>query len=620
MERTIQQFKSGIHNVANDELIPADAATRAFNWITSDGRIELVRGRQTVGGAGTTGKNYGEHTGYRADGTAVRFRKVGTKIQYLNGSTWTDIITGLTVGDVTFANYQSLAGAFTYIFDPSNGIYLVCTANPASYASLYDAAKNFKGYGLIDKGRTIMWGVQKDPTGLYGSYIDGQNSAVYTSVTGEAITDVATGTLAFKAGGATRTCFAVQITDTSSGEVFTDNYNGVLTGSLGSTGTINYMTGAFTITGQSGAGTANYQWWSSNAKGPTDFTKSGTRAAGEGFIIRQDAGGDAIKVVIPFDGSYFSLKKNSCYQFTLDTTDTAPTNELIRTDIGVPSLRSAVGTGQGIFFINTANPTEPQINILRRNLNGDNFDTAPLMGHFKWSDFTYDDVALETWDKYLLIGCAYDSDENNRLLLADIASGAVDVTYYGARCFTKNGGYLYAGDPVSLTTYELFTGFDDNGIQITNEWVSKGELLTDGVLKKTKKYRFSGMIDPSQSIAVYISLDNEPFRKIGSIRGDGDYVDYTSSYAIGTSSIGSATLGGDDTLPVYRFLMEIKVRAAKFRKRYIKFVAEGIGYCAIEQVTDFDIWTYENRLPKQYRQKQNVSTDGTVTDQNSPTY
>lgn len=70
------------------------------------------------------------------------------------------------------------------------------------------------------------------------------------------------------------------ITDTSTGEVFTDNFSGVLSGTLGGTGTINYMTGAFT-TSQSGAGTVNYQWEMTNNKGVTDFTKSATRLAGE---------------------------------------------------------------------------------------------------------------------------------------------------------------------------------------------------------------------------------------------------------------------------------------------------------------------------------------------------
>lgn len=613
----IQAFTKGIHNVLNDEVIPADAAVSSLNWLTRDGRIELMRGRQSVGGDGAAGKNYGEHTAFKANGTAVRFRKVATKVQYLNGSTWTDVITGLSLSDVTFANYQSLAGAFVYVFG-LDGIYKIAVANPGSFTSLYDATKNFKGYAFIDKGRSIMWGVAKDPTGLYGSWVDGQNSTVYTTVAAE-VTAGTSGTLAFKAGGATRTCFGVVITITAGGQVYTDDYNGNLVGSAGGTGTINYTTGAWTVSA-GGAGTADYQWENSNAKGVTDFTKSATRLAGEGFIVRQDAGGDAIKVVIPLAGSYFSLKASSCYQFTLDTSDTAPTNIIFRTNIGVKTLRSAIGTGTGILYMNTANPTDPRLEILAQNEFGDTFDTKPLFPHFKWSEYGYDDVCVESWDSYALVACTSDSDENNRLILADISNKTVDVTYYGARCFTKNAGYLYAGDPISQTTYELFTGFDDNGIAIDNEWIGKGELFGSEKLKKQKRLRLKGLITPDQAVQVYMSTDKDDFILVGTILGSGDYVDYTSSYAIGTTIIGSSTLGGDDEVAAYNFYVELKVRSNKYRKRMLKFVCTGIGYFALDYVGDVDIAMFGNRMPKKYRTKQNVSLDGATTNMDNPVF
>jgi hypothetical protein len=179
---------------------------------------------------------------------------------------------------------------------------------------MYEAAKNFKGYGLIDKGRTILWGRAEDPTGLYGSRIDAQSGTVYTTVAGEVTVSLG-GTLAFKAGGARRTCFGILMT--IGAQTFTDNFNGILTGSGGATGTINYMTGAYTVT-LAGIGTVSYQWEDSNALGVTDFTRSATRLASEGFVFRQDAGGDAIKTVIVSDGSYFSIKANSVYTLTLN--------------------------------------------------------------------------------------------------------------------------------------------------------------------------------------------------------------------------------------------------------------------------------------------------------------
>lgn len=103
---------------------------------------------------------------------------------------------------------------------------------------MYNSSKNFKGKSMIATARMVMWDLANDKTGLYGSYVD---AASYTTVSGEVLADTASGTLAFKST-TTRTCFGVVITDTSSGEVFTDDYNGGLTGSLGGTGTINYTT------------------------------------------------------------------------------------------------------------------------------------------------------------------------------------------------------------------------------------------------------------------------------------------------------------------------------------------------------------------------------------------
>ena len=354
LNHIIKGFDSATHNRLDDEGIPSDAAQASENWVTVDGRIEIARGREFVGAEGIAGRNDGVHFGYKNDGTEVLYQKVGTEIQYFNPTTlaWVSVVTGLTDEvDYTFSNYASLAGSFVIATGP-DGIYKFHTANPTSYISLYDSTKNFKGYSFIDKGRMIMWGVTKDKTGLYGSKIDAQDSTVYTTVTGEATTSLS-GTLAFKAGGATRNCFGVVITVGT--ETFTDDYNGALVGSAGGTGTINYITGAYTVS-VAGAGTATYQWENSNVKGITDFTKSATRIAAEGFILRQDVGGDAIQtVLIGQDGAYYSLKKNSCYRLELDLEDINPRNEVFRTDIGVPSNRAAVSTGSGIVFIDTAN-------------------------------------------------------------------------------------------------------------------------------------------------------------------------------------------------------------------------------------------------------------------------
>lgn len=622
MDKAINAYKSGVHNLFDEEIIPEDAASNSSNWYTKDGRIKLIPGRTLEGSQGVAGLITGEIFGYKADGSKIHWRKAGTKIQYLNGTTWTDVVSGLTsTSDYAFSNYSSLAGTFTFAFGV-DGIYKFHNAVPGSYNSMYDSTKNFKGLAFINKGRTILWNRSQDRTGLYGSKIDTQNSTVYTTVTGEVLADTASGTLAFKGGGATRNCFGVSITDTSTGEVFTDNYLGVLTGSLGGSGTINYITGAFT-TSQSGAGTASYQWENSNIGGVTDFSKSATRLAGEGFLFPQDEGGDAIlSVLIGADNAYYSLKEQSVYRLAIDSDDTTATNEVFRRELGIPSYRAGVSMQLGIVFINTANPERPELTILEKNPIGGEVLPRILFPHFKFSNYEYDDCTIDTYDKYVLVACKTPGNStNNIILLCDIENKTVDITNYAARTFAKNDGDLFVGSSITESVYKLYNGYDDDGSVIENEWIGKGEIFSSENLKKYRKFRLMGNIAADQSYEVYINYDGAGKQLVGTVLGSGSYVDYTSPQAVGANLIGSSQIGGDDISETYPYYLEIKLRKVpKFRKRQISFKALGFGYVDINSQYDLGIEKYEGKIPSRFRQKENVSLDGETLDMDNPEY
>jgi len=628
--KIIPIYKSGVHNLLDPEIIPLDAASDSKNWITKDGRIMLSNGKVLEGQAGVSGAIYGEIFGFKSNGDKVHYRKAGTKIQYLNGSTWTDIITGLTsTADYTFTNYSSLAGSFTFAIGV-DGIYKINNANPDSYISLYDSAKNFKGYAFIDKGRMILWNRPEDKTGLYGSKIDSQNTN-YTTVsaetlgTGDGVDLTFSGTLAFKST-ATRNCFNFR-PYVVSGETFVDNYDGTVTGSLGATGTINYTTGAwsltFTVAPAASANNikANYQYEDSNAGGLTDFTKGAPRAAGEGFVFPQDEGGDPIINVQVEDGKYYSMKENSAYVLTISDDDTTATNSVYRKDIGVPSLRGALATSKGIIFINVANPEKPEMTILKRNLTGDNLEPVSLFGHFKFANYLYSDCAIETWDRYVLVACRTpDSITNNVILLCDVENKTVDITYHYGRTFAKDGGYMFMGSSISESVYKLFDGYDDEGFVIDNYWIGKDENLQSGEnLNKILKIRLKGRITPDQSYKVFANYDNSGAEWVGTVLGSGSYVDYNSPQTIGSNLIGAAQIGGDQTTNVYPYYMEIKLRKVpKFKLVKLSYIAQGFGYVDISQSVYYDIERFDAKLPTRFRQKQNVSINGTVVDQANP--
>ena len=633
--REINAFSHGVENLVDSELISQDAASSSLNWYNQDGKLILIPGKVLVGAQGVAGSVTGEIFGYKVNGTLVHWRKIGTKIQYDSGTAavpvWTDVVTGLTSSaDYSFTNYSSLAGSFTFAIG-ADGIYKMNNANPASFNTMYSSTKNFKGLAFIDKGRMILWNIPNDKTTIRGSRIDPQNSTVYTSVAGEATTSL-TGTLAFKAGGATRNCFGVTITLTASGEVYTDAFLGVLTGSLGGTGTINYMTGAYTMS-NAGVGTASYQWEDSNILGVTDFTKSATRLAGEGFQFPQDEGGDPIMNVVIGSNGYYSMKQNSAYRLSIDATDLNATNEVFRKQMGVQSYRGSFSTSQGIIFVNTNNPEKPEMTVLEQNIAGSTLAPKVLFPHFKFASYKFDDCTIETYERYIIVACkTLNATNNDTLLLCDLTAGTVNITGYSGRTFPSANGLLYMGSSIVQSVYQLFSGFDDDGFAITNYWFGKDETFAvhskslrfaafGQSLKKYRKIRLKGGIALNQSYGVYVSYDDAGFQLVGTVLGSGSYVDYASPQNIGSNYIGLAQIGGDQITSIYPYFVEIRLKKVpKFRKRMIKFVALGIGYVHINYQMDYDLMIFENKLPGRLRQKQNVNLAGTTVNNANPEF
>ncbi len=62
-DHEIKKFGSGVHNREDNEDTPKDSAKDSLNWITIDGRIELARGKVTVGAGGPAGACPAIHVG-----------------------------------------------------------------------------------------------------------------------------------------------------------------------------------------------------------------------------------------------------------------------------------------------------------------------------------------------------------------------------------------------------------------------------------------------------------------------------------------------------------------------------------------------------------------------------
>lgn len=643
MDNIIPAFASGVQNLIDDEIIRPDAAQDELNWLTQDGRIKLMYGRIPVGDENLTPDDLGPTTGLwkgvDAFGNSVFFRKAGPAIQYLDvdSDTWTEIIDGLDPDiDYSFQNYSSLAGAFV-IISGENHLFKINLGNVEAYKDMYDAAINDAGDILIDKGRMFMWNCRNAAkTTLKLSHIDPQDSRVYTQVTGESIGSSGmttySGTLSAISG--TRNSFGLVFYGTvaAGSETFTDNGDGTLTSDRGGTGTIEYLTGSYSITFSdvtTGAVTTDYLWEDSNTNGITDFTYSTPdRDPSEGAIVPQTEGGDPIlKVEIGQDGNYYSGKKQSFYRLIISADDTTIDNNVYRRDIGLASKHASVSTSKGIIFVNTANPDKPELTILQRNAVGDNIEPVNLFPQFKFSKFDYSDAFLSTAERYIVLSCKTPSNEvNNRILMLDTLQNSVDISGYNARQFMKDQGNLFVADPITHNVYKIFNGFDDNGLSLNNYWISRGDKYvnlknssTTNIgerLKKFRRLRIQGLIGIDQNVEVYVDFDNAGFQLAGTISGQGGYVDYANAQEIGDNMIGDVQIGGDDPAVAYPYFWEMKVKCPKFRKRTIKFVAKNIGYFDVQMMTDWDLLFFEARIPKRFRQKQHVSLTG-ETDQDN---
>jgi hypothetical protein len=616
--KEVKTFTKGTITAFEDHAIPDGAASDSKNWLTKGDKIELRKGYKVLGTENSgTGSIDGLHVTFKANGTQILYRKRGRKLEYYNTATsdWSEVGTNLfpvaaTTDEASFGNYASLAGNQMFVCSPNSGPFKIMTANPGSSTDLTDSSKNFQGYIKIKQNRMTLRNRLKDKTGEYGSYID---AAVYTTVTDEVIgsgdgVDLTfNGTLAFKGGGAVRTCFGISVAVTG-GETFTDDYNGVLTGSAGGTGTINYTTGEWTLTFTvAPANSANnikatYQWENSNNTGITDFTKSAPRTAGQGYVFRQDDGGGTNQMAFSYGDSEFCFHKLKTWELTLTATDTNATNLIYRDNVGIPNWRAAVATGDGVYFIDDLDQTDPKFRLLTINNISTQVIPVPISDKLNLKDYRFDKGVTEENGDLIIFACRHkDSPANDTTFIFDKRYKSFDKLDYAFSCAAKYNGALIVGDSITDNVFEVFSGFDDNGSTIANYWTGNLTDLGIETLKKTRRLWIQGELSRDQSLNIYLSTDRGSFVLIGTQNGTDENVDSTPRTVIGSDAVGQATLGGQTSTNVYNFIKEIKLTNGRFKYLKIRFEVTGIGYASVSTITYFDIINNQQKLPAKYR-------------------
>ena len=616
----VKNFSHGTITRFEKESLPKGAARDSLNWLTLGDHIELRRGMQLMGTeVSGTGAITGLKVGARFDGTQVLFRTRAQKLEYYNETTddWaengSDLLGSAASGeDVSMDTYHHISGAFMFVTSLNSDVFQVPLANPGSAKDLNSTSH--KGKMRIKQNRMFLWDRKdtnggRDQTGIYGSYIDKDELSDYTETTNENVgtgngtTTTFTGTLA--AITSVKTCMYVRINDGT--ETFTDDRNGVLVGSLGGTGTINYATGAFSVTFNTAptnlqAILANYYTADAKSAGIADFSKSTPRTAGQGFTFRQDDGGAETMNLGTLGNEEYCFHKLKTWVLTLTADDTDATNFLYRQRVGIPYWRGLTEGENGLYYVDNTRQNNAYVRILKPGDFSTNIIPESISDILSLEDYRFDKAMLFLWNNYLVLLCRHkDSTVNNTTFLYNLLFKTWDRLDYRLSVVEEYNGALWGGDSASNNVFELFNGVSDEESAIVNYWISgKTNLDVEGV-KRFHRFVIAGLIAQDQELAISFSYDNGAFVEVGTIEGDGAYVDLGAQVTIGSQVLGRGEIGGGSagiTASPYR--REFTVATDKFENIEIKFEATEVGYVSVSEYQCKDIRYKGRKLATKY--------------------
>lgn len=610
---TISTFL-GLNTAVKDiKTLKPGVSPDALNWLTGKERdhIELRRGYARLGTTEQTGngKVTGLGVGIRYDGTEIPWYSHGRKVKYYDVVTddtvevGTDLLPTAADGeDVWFRPYQALAGSFMYLGSPNSSIYKIPAANPGS--AVDQSVSNFR-FGVFHFGQNRAFAGQRngttagnnDKTGLYISYIDKDQLSDFTQVTGESIgssgSTTYSGTLAERTG--TRTVMYLAIKE-AGGETLIDDRNGNLVGNAGSTGTINYATGAYSVTFNHttvGAVTADYYHETATTTGILDFSTA--FANGQAKQLRQDDGGGNLMAIFNLSTVQYCFHLLKTWQFQSSLDDTESTNLPYR-NVGIPYPRAAYQTPEGVLFADLSRPTDPKLRRLQVLQGTTNTTIEPLSisDALDLSAHAFDYCVAFRWGDYEIF-CVQEkiaevaNTFNSVMYVRNVVSGAWDKLNYYASALDTYNGTLIAGDSITDNTYTLFSGFDEDGDIISNYWTSSDLNLGSSGLKNCRRMVIDGLIQPEQSVKVYLSYDGGAFSEVAEIEGTGAYVDSGINTYIGGPTIGSKVIGGGGSTTAHPFEVDFPINSDRFVHVRIKVEAQGIGYVSINSFTFKDV-------------------------------
>lgn len=605
LTKVVDVFDKGTVTVVEDHAISRGAASYTRNMINLGDSFETTPGGVLLGTAlAVSGRVAGLGIAQDVEGNDALVRVRDTYLEVYNTVTdaWDTTKSDLTDDiDTGLFGYRTPAGAFILATSASDGPLRINLANTGSITNLYDAAKNFRGIFPIYNNRGYVVQREGYSTVVYASYID--DDFPYTAVNNE---NIGTGdgvTLTFNDTLTNPLVAANTITVTAGAVTGTDDGTGAISGT-GITGTINYTTGAISVTftvAPAGAAAieCDYSYETPNTGGITDFTYSGTRTAGQGDLIFQFEGSDPIQFIVYFKGVHYVFHERSIWTVTFSDDDLSVQNIIYRNNTGAASWRSVKATNEGIYYADQANPEKPVLRFLRySDISG---ETLPeeISVNVDLTGYNFDDACCEEWEDFVIWCCkSPGADDNDTMVYYNTRWKTIDFGDGNYRCFARGKEALYAGSSLSGDVYRLFDGYSLDDIDITSEWWSKDDDIDLEELKKCKKLVVEGDMESVQSLRIEASYDEEDWIEIGTVTDD-DFLQGGSSTVYGALIYGASEGSGGTT--VYRFLKQFSFGRSKFQRVKLRFVYYGSGYGRVKMYMFKDVRKKGFKLPSKFR-------------------
>lgn len=405
-------------------------------------------------------------------------------------------------------------------------------------------------------------------------------------------------------------------------EVFVDQKDGTLLGNTTGTGTINYATGAYSITAPSAITNtlhsyAEYYYEDStnndsgtvNSGAPMDFSYSIPRTAGQGLQLRQDAGGYLFQNIFNLYGDDYCFHTETSYKLSISADDTTEiSNQQFLAKMGIPYFRAGFETADGVIYIDATDPNDVAFRRLELQNVATRAKPTTISQKLDLSEYRFDKgVVFEYGQFYVIAGRTKNNTVNDTVFIYNKIWQNWSILDYRISCADSYQGTLVAGDSGSPNVFSLFNGLSDEESNIPNAYISGEDTLGVEGQKKVKRALLAGLIGGDQEYDFQLALDNAPFVTVFTISGKGAYVDRGHPVQIGPNILGSEQLGGGgDGIEAFHYRHEFVINTDRFEKVEYRIVAKNIGYLSVSEIQFKDIRYKGRRAATKY-----VSEPGT---------